>query len=584
MNTKHARREFIAVLIVTIAAGVVRLSYPWRLGLDHFDEGIYALGGLWALNPKGLSSLDSGLIPYAPPGLPILIGISYAIFGVSDVAAILVSIVAGILTIAAIGWVGYRTFGAGAGAAAAALAAFNGAHLLYSRMALTEASFMLAWVMGLGVGGRFLEKPTPGRGLMLGIMVGLGMNLKYSGWMVGVLVAVTAFLGVLLESKNRTRSALLRTFGFGAMAAFIALVIYFPWYRFVERNGGYAGLIKHHRSYVGGPETWLPHLKQQLAQVTALSGGEYWLLTAISLAIAMILVLVRGFPIPDKTARVWLITLFGYCAIAFTLLPTVEWWMPLFVLPWLARLNPSARLLGVGWVVMSIVTPFYHPYSRLWMPLHIFGFLIIAGILKLTIGVIGWRIEEGTSTFKNPRVRLLAGLISVVGVAYSVDQIGQLHPAPIPSPTGLYPISWTKSELAAARNLFTTQAPTSIRAYARPSILFYVLTQVPAGVSRTQSAKDAMSGNRPGDYTLLDEGIFNSADFEQVPLARSVGWEEPLSPVTWLDIDPIAAYGMSYRRKVQVVFAPSATLRTMLGATGSPIAPRPLPPTSPSNR
>ena len=57
------------------------------------------------------------MIPYAPPGFPILVGIAYLLLGVGDHAAIGVSQVAGVLTIPVVGWLGRRTFGPGAGGA-----------------------------------------------------------------------------------------------------------------------------------------------------------------------------------------------------------------------------------------------------------------------------------------------------------------------------------------------------------------------------------------------------------------------------------------------------------------------------------
>ena len=108
-----------------MAGAVLRFWGLPRLGLSQFDEGIYAIAGLWSVSPRGLASLDSTLIPYAPPGFPILVGIAYLGLGVSDLAAILVSILAGTLTIPAAAWLARRTSGAGAGAAAAAWSRFR---------------------------------------------------------------------------------------------------------------------------------------------------------------------------------------------------------------------------------------------------------------------------------------------------------------------------------------------------------------------------------------------------------------------------------------------------------------------------
>ena len=127
--------------------------------LTHFDEGIYAFSGLWIVSKGGVLDLDPAVIAYAPPGFPILVGLSYGVFGVSDYAAIVVATLAGTATIPVVGWLGRRTFGPGAGAAAATFAALAMAHVAFSRKALTDAPFLLAWLVAIGMGGRFLERP-----------------------------------------------------------------------------------------------------------------------------------------------------------------------------------------------------------------------------------------------------------------------------------------------------------------------------------------------------------------------------------------------------------------------------------------
>ena len=173
-RSQSACREMFSSSVADLAGAVLRLWGLPRLGLSHFDEGIYAIAGLWSVSPRGLAGLDPTLVPYAPPGFPILVGVAYLGLGVSDLAAILVSIVAGTLTIPAAAWLARRTFGAGAGAAAAALVAFSGFHVAFSRMALTDASFLLCWVLGLVCGQRFLERPGFSSAIALGLERGPG--------------------------------------------------------------------------------------------------------------------------------------------------------------------------------------------------------------------------------------------------------------------------------------------------------------------------------------------------------------------------------------------------------------------------
>ncbi|HWT77578.1 MAG TPA: glycosyltransferase family 39 protein, partial [Candidatus Methylomirabilis sp.] len=247
-----------------MAGAVLRFWGLPRLGLSHFDEGIYAIAGLWSVSPRGLASLDPTLIPYAPPGFPILVGVAYLGLGVSDLAAILVSILAGTLTIPAAAWLARRTCGAGAGAAAAALVALSGFHVAFSRVALTDASFLLCWILGLACGQRFLERPRLSSAIALGLSVGLAQWFKYNGWLLGVFVVLAACLGVLVDPKERHRPRIRAVWGFGLLAVLLAVAVYRPWFAFVESHGGYPGLLKHHQSYMGGFNSWPPHLRLQL--------------------------------------------------------------------------------------------------------------------------------------------------------------------------------------------------------------------------------------------------------------------------------------------------------------------------------
>ena len=183
---------------------MIRIWSLGRLGLVHFDEGIYALAGLWSLSPRGLHDLDPTYIAYSPPGFPVLVGLSYLWFGISDTSTILISIVCGTLTIPLVAWLSLRTFGRGTGAAAAALAAFAAAHVAFSRMALTDVSFLLAFLLAVGQGQRFLEHPTPGRAMILGLSVGVAQLFKYNGWISGLIVALALLIGQLMKRKEQS--------------------------------------------------------------------------------------------------------------------------------------------------------------------------------------------------------------------------------------------------------------------------------------------------------------------------------------------------------------------------------------------
>src|SRR5262249_36527439 len=108
-NRKSLPRESLLIALLTLVGSILRFwAFP-RLSLTHFDEGLYALAGLWIPSREGLPGLDPGVIPYSPPGFPLLVGMAYLVLGVSDYAALVVAILAGIGTIPVAGWLGRRT-------------------------------------------------------------------------------------------------------------------------------------------------------------------------------------------------------------------------------------------------------------------------------------------------------------------------------------------------------------------------------------------------------------------------------------------------------------------------------------------
>ena len=124
--------------------------------------------------------------------------------GVGDLAAILVSIALGTLTIPVAAWLSRRTFGPGAGAAAAAFAALSGPHVAFSRMALTDASFLLFWLVAIGHGPA-IRRTAQSRSepSLLGLAVGLSQLFKYNGWISGIIVALSCGRLAVVAIRSR---------------------------------------------------------------------------------------------------------------------------------------------------------------------------------------------------------------------------------------------------------------------------------------------------------------------------------------------------------------------------------------------
>lgn len=533
-------REWIAILALTILGALLRLAVFGRLGLDHFDEGIYASAGAWSLSPDGLGGIDPGLIPYAPPGYPVLVGLAYWLVGPSDRAAIAVSIVAGIAAIPLTGWLGRRTFGPGAGAASAGFAAGSLAHITFSRMALTDATFLLAWLVAIALGSRFLERPGPWRAIALGLAVGLAQLVKYNGWLAGALVAATALLGPVVSADERLRIRLVRTFGWGTLAAAAAALVEWPWFRFVEAHGGYSALLVHQRGYLDGPRSWPANWLLQLRQLAALGSG----MTILG-PILVLLALVGLEALTRRRLRGSVAATVGLAVVSLILYrASSSWWLGAALVVFLLRdRSPSVRLLGVWWAVLSIVTPLYRPYARLWLPLEsagwMLGGLVLASILRSTDG----------DASRPSRAMAVAVALAIVA--------GWIVPGMIPPRARALPggLAEPRDSLRAATARIVGQIPADARAVSllgRPAMLFYATPLL--------GRKGVASARLPDSHALLAPGAEGWAIVDAV-LLRQEGdpqavvdrlrerWEivaeEPttLSNATLLDVDPRAAVG-----------------------------------------
>jgi 4-amino-4-deoxy-L-arabinose transferase-like glycosyltransferase len=523
-STSSPRREAIAIALFTAIGAALRLWQTWSLGLVHFDEGIYAQAGMWVWSSKGISGIDPQVMYYAPPGFPILVGFAYLIGGgPSDVAAILVSQLAGIATIPVIGWLGRRAFGPGAGAAAAGLAAVAGPHVAFSRMALTDATFLLAWLVAIGLGGRFLERPTLLRSACLGVAVGGAQNVKYNGFLAGFAVLV-AWLSIGAMPGEGRRPGLVRTLVLGAIAAGIALATYWPWVAFVESHGGYSGLVAHHRGYLTAttPRAWIDHWWTQMAEQTALSGflfGYNWGAIGWALAWLGCGLAVNGTRLSRQGSR-WDAMWFRIGLIAgigaLGAVASVPWWVSLAASPWiLAGGSASARVIAASWLTFAVLTPFYHPYARLWLPLHAASWLILGGQIA-QLGPFRARASAITPTGPDsspparPRPSARVVLLGVcVAVAFGLELGPSRRPYPM---IGLLESSDSTREacttlLATLQRYNDVQPIRELRVLARPSVLFYLSTR---GSIPIRSVPDAESLYRPAGrdvWALVDYGL-----------------------------------------------------------------------------
>ena len=82
---------------------------------------------------------------------------------------------------------------------------------------------------------------------------------------------------------------------------------------------------------------------------------------------------------------------------ALCVITGLSWWVALAWVGCVPLLkngarNKSASLVCVGWATMSALTPIYHPYSRLWLPLEALGCLLFGGLfVEIRSRIDDWR-------------------------------------------------------------------------------------------------------------------------------------------------------------------------------------------------
>jgi 4-amino-4-deoxy-L-arabinose transferase-like glycosyltransferase len=540
-------RENLVVIAFTAIGGLLRLWSFSRLGLSHFDEGIYAAAGLWIFSDRGILDLDPSVIAYAPPGFPFLIGLSYFALGVGDLTAILVSIVAGTVTIPALAWFARRTFGSGAGGVAAAFAALSGAHVAFSRMALTDVSFLLVLVLALVQGQRFLERPGALNAIVLGLAVGAAQLFKYNGWLAGPIVAVSAAASLATHPHEWRSRLTLGTWGWGLFAAVVAAAVYWPWFAFVQSHGGYGALLAHQRGYLGGLGSWPGHLAAQLAQARALSGGPVWLGAAGFAAAAGSVLIGWG---ADRSRTSLLIFLITLLVAALRVTPDLVLWIPVVWLPLCLGKqgivsSKPVILIYTGWLTLSCLTPFYHPYARLWLPLHALECVFLGGAIAVTRS----RLEPAAPPAHNVRSSPLlrpSWCWLLIASAFTFHAVWFFHPWKNGLPGLLAPTDSVRTASASiTRDLPETVK--CVRVFARPPVTFYLGRLTAVAVERQASLGELL---RPADrstWALLDTALLRQdTRLEAEVKHASADWlparasRVSLSLPVLLDIDPSA--------------------------------------------
>ncbi len=259
--------------------------------------------------------------------------------------------------------------------------------------------------------------------------------------------------------------------------------------------------------------------------------------------------------------------------------PNGEWWMPLgwIGLSALRRIrsaSPAMFVQGVAWLTLSIMTPFYHPYARLWLPLHSLGWIVIGGLFA---AARTW-LETAQPVPKHRRKglskrQLAFAVVCAVGLAITITNVVRSGTDRLPGP-----LEPTDSLRVACRSIPREVHPSvnDLRLYCRPAVTFYVSSATQVSLRIQPSLDRLLEPAAAGTWCLLDSAMTRQEH-------RSVA-EDPRLGTRWvvarslpsyfnlptlLDVDPASCYGRSVRPV-------SSAVAFAAGASGGiPMSPQP---------
>jgi 4-amino-4-deoxy-L-arabinose transferase-like glycosyltransferase len=323
----------LVVAIVALAA-MLRFWHMDRLGFSHWDEYYFisdarTVARLW---PHGLREIGWFTVPL----IAYTDGTLFHFFGVNNWMPFAVSAAYGTLATLMLYFLGSRLFGRGTGLVAALLSATAEFSVMYSRMALADATFdfwIITAVLFLWLG---FTRQRMSYYALAGVSTGLLLNTKFTGSFPLLLAVGWLGLEVLVDLLSR-RAAFLRVavreYGPRVLGIVImmvlALCLFTPFLLRLAADPGYHEVLAHNgffEVHQGSPIKTPPK--------TIL--WYFWLFTSpptVLLAIAGLLVGLLRFSRADRFLLVytagWFLALmiFGpYPREALSLLPAVVIW------------------------------------------------------------------------------------------------------------------------------------------------------------------------------------------------------------------------------------------------------------------
>ena len=353
---RPARAELLCLAGAILLGAILRLAYPGRMAIEHFDEGVYA-SNFWFGAEEGYEYPARQL--YAPPLLPAAIEWAMFIAALGGIrptgfSPMIPSLIAGLATIPSIWWVGRRWFGPSAGIVSGWLVAASDFHSSYSRAALTDVPVCLFILWGVYFTWQALQTGTRRSIILAAVFTALAWWTKYNGWLpLAVGLSGAAAWQMRLPRAERQ---LVQVGKRWLLIASLSFLLWSPVLIGLQSHGGYAAVAANHRQYVEGFTDWTANAELQLENIAYYDGPlrhliEPWMMR-------------RANQFIDHLPPSWL----GWLPIILLLLGTVT----ICLLCHYRRVTLPSK--GANWALLAwicgltVATPCYHPYPRLVMP------------------------------------------------------------------------------------------------------------------------------------------------------------------------------------------------------------------------
>jgi 4-amino-4-deoxy-L-arabinose transferase-like glycosyltransferase len=425
-----SRHELAVAVLVTLVGFGLRVAFPSRMAVEHFDEGVYA-SNLFFDASQGFRFPNQHL--YAPPLLPWLIEWVFILFGPSNVGAMIPSIIAGSLTVPLMWWVGRRWFGPTAGLAAAILCATNDIHILFSRSALTDVLLCFWLLLAVYLFWEAITRNHLGWAIAAGVATSLAWWTKYSGWLPLAITSAGLALSWLLD--RRTRAGWKRHLVCWLITAGVAALLWLPWLWSLQTRGGYSAVRDNHRGYLVGWNGWWESLSAHVSNGVQLEGS----VTALGMILAFVLAWLGTYEQNDcrftwnkvHSAKMWPGLTGLVVVMVSVLVVSISFFFRLVILvQWVGYLasrrpqptvNNVARtaavsIVSVCFLGLVIVTPLYTPYPRLALPWHTFTWLAMAYVLQ-NEKLINHEPRKATAAFGRTAVESLMIVVVLMVLA-----------------------------------------------------------------------------------------------------------------------------------------------------------------------